>query len=74
MNDKTLFRWRAETGFLVLRESYEFIFRYLFRYLIFDCLINALKIGILRVSQRHHQLVASLEKLAIFFILVTLTI
>ena len=49
-NDKTLFRWRAETGFLVLRESYEFIFRYLFRYLFFSCLMNALKIGLLRVS------------------------
>lgn len=69
MNDKTLFRWRAETGFLVLRESYEFIFRYLFRYLIFDCLINALKIGLLRVSQRHQATFRTVKTDAEFFLI-----
>lgn len=68
MNDKTLFLWRAETGFLGLRESYEFIFRYLFRYLIFDCLMNALKIGLLRVSQRHQTIFRTVKTGADFFL------
>lgn len=68
MNDKTLFRWRAETGFLVLRESYEFIFRYLFRYLFFIALIDTLKIGLLRVSHWHHTEIRAYSLTCGFFV------